>query len=215
MKKVISAVLFAVAFMACNESKKPIADTRSPIDTVKTSRNEPLANTSTDKKNLIVELNRFKLAIETKNQTELSGFFNFPLADSTLTLYDVNEEFNKQRTANGNVITEKMFNDNFNRLYEYWDFDEFSILFKYLKLSDLNKKDKLEYVHKPDNEGCYFMYNIEIRGNEVTMSYGTNTNGEYLKNHPDEGEVCGEYLSAWVFNWDGQKLTFEKQLFAG
>lgn len=215
MKKLISAMLFTLTFMACNESKKPTESTEKPIDTVQISQEEQPAKTSTDKEKLIAELNRFKLAIETKNKTELAGFFNFPVADSTLMIVDINDEFDKQRIENGNAITKKMFNDNFKRLYEYWDFDEFSNLFRFIKLSELNEKDKLEYVHKPDNEGCYFMYHIDVKGNEVTMSYGTNTNDEYLNKHPDEGEVCGEYLSAWVFDWDGKKLTFKKQVIAG
>jgi len=215
MKKLISTILFAVTFMACNESKKQTQITENPINTTQSSFGEKPAKTSTDKEKLIAALNRFKLAAETKNKTELAGFFNFPVADSTLTIYDVNDEFDKQRIENGNAMTEKMFSNNFDSLYDYWDFEEFSNLFKYIEISSLNQKDKLEYVHRPKNEGCYFMYHIDVKGNEVTMSYGTNTNDEYLKNHPDDGEVCDEYLSAWVFDWDGKKLTFKKQIIAG
>jgi len=122
MKKLISTILFAVIFMACNESKKQTETTENTIDTTQTSAGEKPTKTSTDKEKLIAELNRFKLAAETKNKTELAGFFNFPVADSTLTIYDINGEFDKQRIENGNAMTKKMFSDNFDRLYEYWDF---------------------------------------------------------------------------------------------
>ena len=215
MKKIISAVLFAIAFTACNESKKPNENTTKHIDTAQTIQQKTVSKTLTEKEKLIAELNRFKVAVETKNKTEIATFFNFPVADSTLTIYDINADFDKQRIENGNKLTIEMFNDNFERLYEYWDFEEFTNLFKFLKLNELSEKNTLEYVHKPKNEGCYFMYSIKHINNEVTISYGTNTNGDYSKKHPDEEEVCGEYLSAWVFSWNGQKLTFKKQLFAG
>lgn len=215
MNKQILPIFFAVAFIACNEDKKPTKTTTNRVDTVQIIKEDQPAEAPTGKERLIAELDKFKLAVETKNKTELAGFFNFPVADSSLMINDINAEFDRQRIENGNKITKDMFNDNFERLYEYWDFEEFKSLFEFLKPSELSGKNKLEYVYRPKNEGCYFMYHIDVKGNEVTMSYGTNTNNEYRDSHPDEAEVCGEYFSAWVFDWNGKKLTFKKQIIAG
>ncbi|MCZ4224045.1 hypothetical protein [Pedobacter rhodius] len=207
MKKLITVMVIAAIFMACSNPKKP-------QDTTKVAK-EQSTEGLTDKEKLIAELNRFKLAVQTKDKNEITGFFIFPVADSALTVYDMGDEFDKQKVENGNAITKKMFIDNFNSLYSYLDFDEFSNLFRYLKINEITTRNSLSYEHKPKNEGCYYTYHIDVKNTEVTISYGTNTNDEYFKKHSDEAEVCSEYLSIWVFDWNGKKLVFKKQMVAG
>jgi len=65
------------------------------------------------------------------------------------------------------------------------------------------------------DEGCYHLYAIHIKNNEINISCGTNSNDDYRKAHPDEKEICDEYAQMWTFKFEDNKMKFLKHRIAG
>ncbi|WP_316797766.1 hypothetical protein [Pedobacter frigidisoli] len=164
---------------------------------------------------LIAELGRFSSAIAKKDKQEILSYFTFPLTDTSVNFFEVDSLFDKQRQEHHGAITHSMFLNSFDSIYTLTEMNEFNNLFKTVDVNGLKTKDEISKEVHSKNEGCYFIYSITVRGNEVILKYGTNTDAEYMKAHPDEGEVCGEYAAIWIFKFDRQKISFLKHQIAG
>jgi hypothetical protein len=95
--------------------------------------------------------------------------------------------------TNGDILTKEKFGKYFDRLYQYFQMDAFNNLFQNITIDSLLKKDRIKYEKHLKNAGCYSFGEIHIKGELVTLLYGTNSNGRYLKNHPEEVMVCEEH----------------------
>ncbi|QNK62799.1 hypothetical protein H7F33_20065 [Pedobacter sp. PAMC26386] len=171
---------------------------------------------NSDKRALIIaELKQMQLAFRDKDVNKLENYFRFPLADSTLSLYEINEDFDLMRKANNGNISRDLFVKNFNDIYDYFQMGGFSDLFKAVDIAELKQKAELNSEHHVKDEGCYTFYRINIEGDIVNLQYGTNSDQEYRAAHPDEEEVCGESAFNWVFKLEGNQLRFVREMTAG
>jgi hypothetical protein len=183
----------------------------------KASLQDQLKKTSyqQNREKLIQELKNLEVAFNHKDKIALSKYFKFPLGDSQISTYGIDRGFDNERKKNGDQITEKMFQKHFVRLYEYFQMEEFSKLFRNLNLADLLKKDQLSCEKHYKNSGCFYMYDIIIDTKEITLFYGNNSDDSYMKTHPDEQVVCAEHSYHWTFIFDGKKLYFKNLIEAG
>ena len=209
----ILLLAFITILAACNNAEKPAsADStlnKISVDTV------DLHQGPADKEEMLKQLQELKTAFVNKDKNKIASFLTFPLTDSTLVLFDIDSVFDNQRVKNGNLVTRQMFLDHFDRIYDYMNMEGFKDLFKYLDINGLKNKDLLELERRIPTEGCYYMYSIEIKDDEVALHYGTNSNEDYMKAHPDEEMVCGESASMWTFKLTGKKLKLISQMSAG
>jgi hypothetical protein len=164
---------------------------------------------------IIAELKQMELAFRDKDVNRIEKYFNFPLADTALSLYEVNEDFDLARKANGGKISRDLFIKNFNDIYDYFQMGDFSDLFKAIDLNELKGKNELTSEQHIKDEACYSLYEISIESDTVKLRYGTNTDEKYREAHPDQEEVCGEAAFNWIFKLEGSKLRFVREITAG
>ncbi|WP_156166690.1 hypothetical protein [Pedobacter sp. BMA] len=206
-------IIFLIAFSLLLGCKQKNDKKITAADSLVQGKQKIIANSP--RLILITELGKFRDAIAKKDKEQILSFFTFPLADTAVNFFEVDSLFDKQRQEHHGAITRNMFLKSFGSIYTLTEMDEFNNLFKAVDLKELKVKDEISKEVHAKNEGCYFIYSITVRGNEVTLQYGTNTDAEYLKAHPDEGEVCGEYAAIWIFKFDGKNIRFLKHQIAG
>ena len=164
---------------------------------------------------MIAELKKMQQAFMAKDVNQIEQYFDFPLADSTMSMFDVNEEFDQVRKANGGKISRELFIKIFNDIYDYFQMGGFNELFKAIDVAELKAKPKLESESHVEDEGCYSFYVVQIEGDTVSLQYGTNSDPKYREAHPDQEEVCGESAQQWTFRLEGGRLRFIKEVTAG
>lgn len=164
---------------------------------------------------MIAELHRMQQAFIAKDVNQIEKYFDFPLADSTMSMFDVNEDFDQVRKANGGMISRELFIKNFNDIYDYFQMGGFNDLFKAVNVAELKTKARLESESHVEDEGCYSFYIVQIDGDTVSLQYGTNSDPKYREAHPDQEEVCGESAQQWTFKLEGTRLYFIKEVTAG
>ena len=213
-RTILIAMLGIFCFSCNNQNKLAEQDVDTIENTVKVDTNF-VAPKPTDRDQLMLEIERFKKAFTTKNKTEILSFFNFPLVGSSVNFFEVDSLFDEKRKNNDGTITKEMFSGRFNRIYEMTDMVEFNDLFANMNLELLRNQDNIKKEKRSKNEGCYYIYMISIKNDLVYFQYGTNSNDDYRKSHPDEEEICDEYAQMWTFKFDGQKLKFLTHRIAG
>jgi len=172
--------------------------------------------TDPDQRDLIVAgLKQMALAFRDKDVNRIEKYFDFPLADTSLSIYEINEDFDLARKANNGQISRDLFIKNFNDIYDYLQLGDFSDLFKAINLAELKNKNELTGEQHIKDEGCYSSYLVSIEGDTVTLRYGTNSDEKYREAHPDQEEVCGEAAFTWIFKLEGNKLRFVREMTAG
>lgn len=204
-------IIVLLGFCSCKQKVK-VSDS-TDTTTVLLPVQKP--QTTNDREKIIVELNKFSDAIAKKDRSAILSFFNFPLADSTVNFFEVDSVFDAKRKLSNGAITKEMFSNSFETIYERTEMNEFNTLFNHINTNDLAKKSHIDYTKKAKDDGCIYLYGITIKGNDVYLNYGTNSNDDYRETHPDEEEVCGEYGVSWEFKFDGEKLKFFKHRIAG
>lgn len=214
MKNNLLLIALSIILLSCNSGSGVKTKTEVKPDTISVSQSNKNADSTDKRESIISELNKFSDAVAKKDKATILSFFNFPLADSSVNFFEVDSVFDAKRKLN-NGITKEMFAHSFNTIYQQTDMTELNNLFKNLNTNDLHVKDKIDFTHKLYDDGCYYLYSIQINNDEVLISYGTNSNDDYRKAHPDEEEVCDEYAQMWIFRFDGNKLKFIKHRIAG
>lgn len=164
---------------------------------------------------MIAELKKMQQAFIAKDVNQIEKYFDFPLADSTMSMFDVNEDFDQVRKANGGMISRTLFIKNFNDIYDYFQMGGINDLFKAVNIAELKDKTRLENESHVEDEGCYSFYVVQIDGDTVSLQYGTNSDPKYREAHPDQEEVCGESAQQWTFKLEGGRLRFIKEITAG
>lgn len=164
---------------------------------------------------MIAELKKMQQAFIAKDVNQIEKYFDFPLADSTMSMFDVNEDFDQVRKANGGMISRELFIKNFNDIYDYFQMGGINDLFKAVNINELKDKTRLENESHVEDEGCYSFYVVQIDGDTVSLQYGTNSDPKYREAHPDQEEVCGESAQQWTFRLAGGRLRFIKEITAG
>ena len=207
--------LLSIILLSCHTDPKEKLKAEGKPDTAGIVKPNQSPESITEREKIILELNKFSDAVAKKDKSVILSFFDFPLADSTVNFFEVDSVFDAQRSVNNGAITEKMFDKSFNTIYDRTDMIEFNNLFNHLNTNDLEKKDKIDFANKVKNDGCYYLYSIQIKNNEIYISYGTNSNDDYRKRHPDEEEICDEYAQMWTFKFENNKMKFLKHRIAG
>lgn len=207
-------LVFILAFSACTERSGK--DEGSAGSSGKGNNKFRSGTLGADQKKLIIaELKQMQEAFGDKDINLIEKYFNFPLAESTLSIYDLNEDFDQARKANGNKISKELFIRNFNDIYDYFQMGSFNDLFKAVKLDDLKHKNELSSENHTEDEGCYSLYHLKIEGDTVKLQYGTNSDQAFRAAHPDEEEVCSESSFEWTFKLEGKQLRLVRELTAG
>ena len=213
MKKNILILLLSLFFCACNQTDERKHPTEKKSETVTPSAQ---TNVVTKREKLIGEIKTLMQAMAEKDKPAILAYFNFPLADSSVNFFEVDPIFDAARKANNDRITKAMFDNSFASIYQKTEMREFKNLIKFLKINNLKNQDSVNYDNIIKGDGCYYFYSISVdHHDEVTLTYGTNSNDEYRKSHPDEEEICSEYAVAWTFKFDGKALHFLKHRIAG
>lgn len=209
MKHIILSISMLLMLAACQNKNERKPAKAVVTDTVekKEMRNE--------REIIITELSKLKTAFAQKDKESILSYFNFPLADSSVNFFEVDSVFDKQRLENNGAITRGMFANAFDKIYTFTEMNEFNKLFKLLDIEELKDRDEISKDVHIKNDGCYYIYNIRIKGRKVMLQYGTNSDREYREAHPDEEEVCSEYAMMWAFELKGNKLKFLEHRIAG
>jgi len=215
MQRTFLLSLLSIIFLSCrtDHKEKLKADVKPDIAAIVKPNQGP--ENITEREKIIIELNKFSDAIAKEDKTVILSFFDFPLADSTVNFFEVDSIFDAERGVNNGAITKKMFANSFKTIYDKTDMIELNNLFNHLNTNDLEKKDRIDFASKEKDEGCYYLYSIHIKNNEINISYGTNSNDDYRKSHPDEEEICDEYAQMWTFKFADNKMKFLKHRIAG
>jgi len=206
--RLITMVISAIIILcSCNNS----SSTRDINDTTATGKSEPVAPIL-DRPTLIGELKKLKEIISTKDKSKIATIFDFPIADSTASIYTEDESYIKEWRANGERTTRDMFNRYFQQVYEGLQMDEINTLFKQIQLDSLQMKDTLEDEIFIDSLPCYKSYSIEIDKEIVSLKIVGNSNPDFKSSNTKEDEVAEnssemcEHAFWWNFKYDGKKL---------
>ena len=205
-------LLFILVSASCNLDS---GSGKNAADSAKDKTSQGQKTDPAQRELIIAELKQMELAFRDKDVNRIEKYFSFPLADTTLSLYEVNEDFDLARKANGGKISRELFIKNFNDIYDYFQLGDFSDLFKAIDLAELKGKQQLTSEQHVKDEACYSLYEINIEGDTVKLRYGTNSDEKYRETHPDQEEVCGEAAFNWIFKLEGNKLRFVREITAG
>jgi len=215
MNKFAYFILLLLAVSAgCNQES---ATGKNGSDAAKNKGMQAQNDTSLAAKRIlmIAELKKMQQAFIAKDVNQIEKYFDFPVADSTMSMFDVNEDFDQARKANGGMISRALFIKNFNDIYDYFQMGGINDLFKAVDITELKDKTRLENESHVEDEGCYSFYVVQIDGDTVSLQYGTNSDPKYREAHPDQEEVCGESAQQWTFRLEGSRLRFIKEVTAG
>lgn len=215
MQRNLLLSLLLIVLLSCHTDRREKQKAEIKPDTAAVVKSNQSPESNSERGKIIMELNKFSDAIAKEDKTVFLSFFDFPLADSTVNFFEVDSIFDAERGVNNGAITKKMFANSFKTIYEKTDMIELNYLFNHLNTNDLEKKDRISFEHKVKDEGCYHLYSIQIKNNEINISYGTNSNDDYRKAHPDEEEICDEYAQMWTFKFEDHKMKFLKHRIAG
>ena len=216
MRQALVILAVSRALFSCNNA----ATTNPSGDTTITTQQKDAASTKSQRYVVIEELKRLQTVFSSKDKQKIADIFTFPAADSILGIFIDDSTYSEQFRKNNNTTTREMFIKYFPQVARDMQFDNFNQLFKYININSLNRKDSLVYEVKSSKEPCYEFYHVYINKDVVTLEFGSNTNENYTENSKkgknDEGfeDEC-EYLSMWIFHFDGKKLHFVKQMAAG
>ncbi len=213
MKRIASIIIIFFAFSSFIPSGN--RTTYEPVNKdlayIQNKQTSPQHN----RKKLLQELQKMKIAFKAKEKKGISKFFKFPLDDSAIQVYGIDSKADLEVQDNRGRLGEKTFEKYFSRFYQYYQMEQFNKLFQNLNTYSLLKKDKAKCEKHYKNSGCYYTYEVSIEGDEITLLYATNSDEDYIEKHPNESIVCAEHTWEWVFIFDGQKLYFKKLFEAG
>jgi hypothetical protein len=202
--------------LSCNHAD----NTKASLDTTSFKQGNDTTQTKSQRHLLIEELKRLHAIFGSKEREKIADVFPFPLADTILSIYLDDSSYLEQFRKNGNKTTRALFIKYFPQVYRDLQLEQFNQLFKYIIIDSLNSKDTLVQEITIKNEPCYKFYHVYIDKDMVTLEFGTNSNKTYVdkskKSEDDEsfGDEC-EFVSLWLFHFDGTKLHFVKQMVAG
>ena len=144
---------------------------------------------------------------------------DFPLEDTVMNIYLDDSMFQKSYQAAGSKLTRELFRKYYDTIYKFTYLDQVSQIFRHIPLDSLKSKNEVTKEYKDKNEPCTRYYTIHKEQDEVTLTYGTNSNIDYVDKKgksPDHADVAGcEYSVFWIFKFDGNKLRLVRQTAAG
>jgi hypothetical protein len=161
---------------------------------------------------LIEELRKLERIIATNDPEKIATLFEFPIPDSTFSIYVEDSVFHDEYDSNGRHVTREMFFRNFKDISASILVDQANNLFRKVPLDSLLYRNKVSGDAYHRSEPCYYSYDIEVVHDTVTLSLTMNSNQEYKSNSKDKDETpendssyC-EHNFWWTFRFDGQKL---------
>jgi hypothetical protein len=164
---------------------------------------------------LIEELKRLRQIIASKNKERIADIFEFPLPDSSFSIFIDDSTFNEQYKSNGNKTTKSMFLHSFKEISESIWLDQLNNLFQHINIDSLSYKDTLEHEAYVETEPCFYSYTIEVVKDSVILRMDMRSNQNYESKKPSDdeipensSEIC-EHSFWWNFRFDGKKLRFE------
>lgn len=190
--------------------------TKVASDTTTVKQQKNTTPTKPQRQLLIEEIKRLQAVFASGDKSKIADIFEFPLSDTSLSIYINDSTFNAQYEKNDNRVTRALFIRFFTPISESLQTDEINRLFQHLKINDLLQKDSLEYNALIKTEPCYHFYGIDIANDLVTLTVGTNSNKDYKSKSASDDEIpensselC-EHVLWWVFRFDGRRLNLVK-----
>ena len=178
-----------------------------------------LPSASPQRAALVGSLKKLGKAFKEKNAAGVEAYFRFPLADSTIDLYVDDSSFEKEREYSGGTISRQMFHRFFTQIWNDMQLEQLGFLFQHIDPSRLAATNQITYRDIRPGQPCYAFYEVSLLGDEVTLTFGTNTNDDYQAQAKDGGEEQSgdecEFASIWYMKFDGQHLYFVRQASAG
>jgi len=214
MRQTFILLAVLVTLIACNNS-----------DTTKTTSNTQTGqqtDTAKSARHLLIEdLKRLRQIIASNDKEIIADIFEFPLSETSFSIYIDDSTFNEQFTSNGNKTTKAMFLNHFKEISENIWLDQLNNLFLHLNMDSLLFKDALEHEAYIKTEPCFYSYQIEVSKDSVTLRMNMNSNKNYKTKKlskddipENSSEIC-EHNFWWVFKFDGKKLHFQNISGAG
>lgn len=178
-----------------------------------------LSKNSLGRQNLIDELKKLQQIVASNNKEKLASIFNFPLSDFGIYIDD--NAYNEQFKLNGDKLTKPMFLRFYKEISENIWLDQLRNLFHNIDVSNLLRKDTLEFEAYMKTQPCYYSYRVELVNNNVMLRMNMNSNKNYKSKQLSEddipensSEIC-EHSLWWIFRFDGNKLHLENISGAG
>lgn len=199
-----------ITLIACNNPETSKLKSRQvekrPASTTKNKFN---------RKVLIEKLKGLHQIVASKNKEEIAGIFEFPLSDTSFSIYIDDTTYYGKFIANGNRITKAMFLQYFKDISISIWLDQISNLFQNINVDNLLHKDTLTHEAYIKNAPCFYSYKIVVDNNTVTLRMDMNSNQKYKSKKSSEGdipenssEIC-EHDFWWIFRFDGKNLHLE------
>ena len=147
----------ALIILSCKNS----SSTKETNDTAIAKKVEPVAG-KIDRPTLIAEIKRLKEVFSSKDREKIATLFDFPIYDSTASIYVDDENYYKEWKENGDKTTREMFNRYFPQIYESLQIKDINFLFKDIQLDSLQIKDTLETDSYQKSQPCFKSYQIAM-----------------------------------------------------
>lgn len=197
---IILSFIFLLISQGCKVDNKKILDVKkaSPYEnkTIILSKNEKI----------IIELKKMKKALKEKDKMLMTEFFNFP-TKNFLFIRKTNEVLKKMK-LNDNKISKSDFLK-YSKLSNKNEHPSLYNLLITLDLDLLKNKNNVQKDVKIVDDECYYIYQIDIDEDILTISYGTNSSET-----TDEGD-CSEYSIFLYFTIKNDNIIFKKSDTAG
>src|SRR5258708_22085433 len=157
------------------------------------------ANAGFPRDRLIEELKKLKTAFASKDKNRIAAIFDFPMADSTYSIYIEDSSYDKDKQKSEDRLTAEVFLTYFDKIYRAFGIDELDALFRLLPLDSLLQKDTLDVELHNKNKPCYKYYQLNVAGGLVNIVYGSNTNADFT-GKPTNPDEC-EFAVFWSFRF--------------
>jgi hypothetical protein len=206
MKKCLT-IAALLALSACNtpQGKSPsggdtIASVAMPAD----NRRDALLNA----------IDRLAHAVEDSTGAAFAATLPYPIPDSVLFAYVEDQGYTTRFDRDGRVTTEALFRDYLPQISESLQLSEFRELFRQIPASALRSTDSVYRMTGRADEPCARYYLVNIVGDQIEFSYGSDHNDKYRATADAEEEVC-EWATIWMYRFDGTRLRLERMYQAG
>lgn len=203
MKNVFIVFVVIILLTSCHNSDKTQGNTHSTEKSNKFERQV-----------LIEELKKFQQIIASNDKEKIGDIFDFPLSNSSFSIFVDDEAYYKQLKSNQDEVTKEMFLQHYEEIRESIWVNQLNELFQNINLEDLLNKDSLEYEAYFKDKPCFYSYQIEVLEiNNVMLKMNMNSNREYINENLSEedmpensSEIC-EHSFWWILKFDGKEIS--------
>lgn len=179
-------------------------------------------SSSIEDKTVIQELERLRNALKSKSVYPLLSFFEFPISEENMAVFEEEPALRAQIKRDKGLITKKIFRTNFSKIQELLKMNDLLEVLNTLNIDKINGEEILYLEKKQKEKPCSHIYQIWRENNAVFLLHKFGDLEQTMVVPPVDTESgrtfegvglrenhCSDFSFCWKFFLKKGKLVFE------